>query len=89
MSVRSKTVRVVLLSSFLVATTFTAFAQSSNSRAYRRPTKEKGSPARPLTPPSAGAPSEIAAEYLRARGKEASLRERHPTCQTAGLVAGG
>jgi extracellular elastinolytic metalloproteinase len=76
MSVRSKTVRVVLLSSFLVATTFTAFAQSSNSRAYRRPTKEKGSPARPLTPPSAGAPSEIAAEYLRARGKEASLRER-------------
>lgn len=52
-----------------------AFAQSANSRAYRRPTVSKGSPARPLTGPAVGRPVDVAAQYLRTHGKEVDLAE--------------
>lgn len=57
----------------LSAIAVTAFAQSANSRAYRRTTISKGSPAKPLTGPAAGRPVDIAKEYTRTHGKEVDL----------------
>jgi extracellular elastinolytic metalloproteinase len=65
----------LLLCGVLLAAAIDAAAQNIHSRAYRRPTISKGSPAKPLTGPSAGRPSEVALEYLRANGKDADLAE--------------
>ncbi len=50
-SPRTRTVLFVLV---VLSVALSGFAQSANSRAYRRPTISKGSPAEPLTGPAAG-----------------------------------
>lgn len=64
---------VAVLFASLAAAAADSYAQSTNSRAYRRPTISKGSPARPLTGPASGRAAELAVGYVREYGKEAEL----------------